>query len=138
MVVCNVVVPQALWFRKVRGRLGVVFAISILVNVGMWFERFVIIVSSLERDFLPSSWAGFTPTLTDLGTFLGSFGLFFTLFLLFCRFVPVIAMAEVKAVVSHETPPRATTPSAPDPEGTASPVPVAEHAAVGSDERGGS
>ena len=142
MVVCNVLVPQALWSPKVRGRLGLVFAIAILVNVGMWFERFVIIVSSLERDFLPSSWASFTPTLLDIGTFLGSFGLFFTLFLLFCRFVPVIAMAEVKAVVSHETPPRRSSPHGLPPH--AAPDELSPHGAdavgaVGaSDERGAS
>ncbi len=102
MVLCNVLVPQALWSRKVRGNLLLVFGISILVNVGMWFERFVIIAGSLMRDFLPSSWADYTPTLTDFGTLIGSFGLFFTLFLLFCRFVPAIAMSEVKATVVHE------------------------------------
>jgi molybdopterin-containing oxidoreductase family membrane subunit len=114
MVGCNVVVPQLLWSPRIRNHLGVVFVITILVNVGMWFERFVIIVSSLERDFLPSSWATFSPTLLDIGTFVGSFGLFFTLFLLFCRFVPVIAISEVKAVVSHEMPrPAAGTPGHP-------------------------
>jgi hypothetical protein len=104
MVLCNVLVPQALWSGRVRSRLGLVFAISILVNVGMWFERFVIIAGTLERDFLPSSWAGYVPTLAEVGTLVGSFGLFFTLFLLFCRFVPVIAMSEVKATVAHEEP----------------------------------
>jgi len=69
------------------------------VNVGMWFERFVIVVTSLHRDFLPSSWALYVPTWTDLGMFLGSFGLFFTLFLLFIRFMPIVAMAEVKSVM---------------------------------------
>ena len=143
MVFCNVIVPQVLWSPKVRGRLGIVFAITILVNVGMWFERFVIIVSSLERDFLPSSWATFTPTLTDIGTFLGSFGLFFTLFLLFCSFVPVIAMAEVKSVVSHETPPRAPARGGPARHDAATDVratvdAVAHVDAVAADERGAS
>jgi molybdopterin-containing oxidoreductase family membrane subunit len=73
----------------------------VLVNVGMWMERFVIIVGSLERDFLPSSWSSYTPTLIELATFAGSFGLFFTCFLLFCRILPVIAMAEVKGVLSR-------------------------------------
>jgi molybdopterin-containing oxidoreductase family membrane subunit len=101
MVGCNVVVPQLLWFRKVRATVVAVFAICILVNVGMWFERFVIIVSSLQRDFLPSSWASYAPTLVEIATLLGSFGLFFTLFLVFCRFLPMIAIAEVKSVSGY-------------------------------------
>ena len=100
MVTCNVVIPQLLWFRQVRRKIAVVFIISIFVNIGMWFERFVIIVTSLHRDFLPSSWAHYVPTTIEFATFIGSFGLFFTCFLLFCRFVPVIAMAEVKGVLN--------------------------------------
>ena len=100
MVLCNVLLPQLLWFKRVRAHLGVVFALSLAVNVGMWFERFVIIAGSLQRDFVPSSWADYAPTLVEIGTLLGSFGLFFTLFLLFCRFVPMVAMAEVKGVLS--------------------------------------
>ena len=100
MVGCNVGISQLLWFRKVRANLVVVFIIAILINVGMWFERFVIIVISLHRDFLPSSWASYAPTLIEVATFVGSFGLFFTCFLLFCRFVPVIAISEVKGVLS--------------------------------------
>ena len=99
MVACNVLVPQLLWFPRVRRTTLVVFIISLLVNVGMWFERFIIIVSSLERDFLPSSWASYAPTSIELATLAGSFGLFFTCFLLFCRFVPVIAIAEIKGVL---------------------------------------
>ncbi len=99
MVFCNVIAPQAIWFTWVRQRVWVMFAIAIFVNIGMWFERFVIVVTSLHRDFLPSSWAMFTPTWVDLGMLLGSFGLFFTLFLLFCRFLPMVAMAEVKTVM---------------------------------------
>jgi molybdopterin-containing oxidoreductase family membrane subunit len=99
MVACNVLIPQLLWFRRVRCQLLTVFAISIVINIGMWMERFVIIVSSLERDFLPSSWSSYTPTLIEIATLIGSFGLFFTCFLLFCRLLPVIAMAEVKAVL---------------------------------------
>ena len=99
MVACNVAVPQLLWFRKVRDNLALVFAISILINVGMWFERFVIIVTSLSRDYLPSSWASYSPTIIEIATFAGTFGLFFTLFLLFCRFLPVIAISEVKGVL---------------------------------------
>jgi Ni/Fe-hydrogenase subunit HybB-like protein len=100
MVVCNVLIPQLFWFRRVRQRLLLVFLVCVLVNVGMWMERFVIIVSSLERDFLPSTWTGYTPTLIELATLLGSFGLFFTLFLIFCRLLPVIAMAEIKGVLN--------------------------------------
>lgn len=101
MVTCNVLVPQVLWFKRVRSNLVAVFVVSLLVNVGMWFERFVIIVTSLHRDYLPSSWADYAPTSIELATLVGSFGLFFTCFLLFCRFVPVIAMAEVKGVLSY-------------------------------------
>jgi len=101
MVGCNVLVPQLLWFRGVRRRIGIVFVLSLLVNVGMWFERFVIIVTSLHRDFLPSSWASYRPTIVEVSTLAGSFGLFFTCFLIFCRILPVIAMGEVKAVLHH-------------------------------------
>jgi molybdopterin-containing oxidoreductase family membrane subunit len=90
------------WFRRVRRSALAIFVITIFVNIGMWFERFVIIVTSLHRDFLPASWAGYQPTLIEISTLIGSFGLFFTLFLLFCRFLPVIAMAEVKGVLKHE------------------------------------
>jgi Ni/Fe-hydrogenase subunit HybB-like protein len=100
MVACNVLIPQLLWFPAVRRRLLLVFAISVLVNLGMWMERFVIIVGSLERDFLPSTWAGYAPTLIEIATLLGSFGLFFSCFLAFCRLMPVIAMAEVKGVLA--------------------------------------
>ncbi|MCA9055467.1 MAG: polysulfide reductase NrfD, partial [Planctomycetaceae bacterium] len=96
MVSCNVVIPQLLWIKSVRTTLPLVFVIAIVVNIGMWFERFVIIVTSLHRDFLPSSWASYTPTTIEIATFVGSFGLFFTLFLIFCRIAPAIAIAEVK------------------------------------------
>ncbi len=99
MVTCNVLVPQIFWFKRARTNVAVLWVASILVNVGMWFERFVIVVSSLSRDFLPSSWGYYTPTAVDLLTLLGSFGLFFTLFLLFLRFLPMVGMAEVKAVM---------------------------------------
>ena len=102
MVSCNVAVPQLLWFKKCRTTPWMMFIIAILVNVGMWFERFVIIVTSLSRDFLPSSWGQFVPTKIDILMLAGSFGLFFTLFLLFCRYLPMVAMAEVKAVLPHE------------------------------------
>jgi Ni/Fe-hydrogenase subunit HybB-like protein len=104
MVCCNVFVPQLLWFRRVRAYVPAVFAICILVNVGMWFERFIIIVTSLSRDFIPANWFHYAPTRVEVATLLGSFGLFFTLFLLFCRFIPVIAVAEVKGVLKYGKP----------------------------------
>ncbi len=102
MVTCNVISPQIFWFKRFRTSVPVMFTISILVNIGMWFERFVIIVSSLHRDFLPSSWGYFRPTLVDILTFAGSFGLFLTLFLLFVRFLPMIAISEVKGMMAAE------------------------------------
>lgn len=99
MVTCNVLAPQFLWLRAVRQRIWLIFAVAVMVSIGMWFERFVIVVTSLHQDFLPSSWAMFAPTWVDLVMFLGSFGLFFTLFLLFCRYLPMVAMAEVKTVM---------------------------------------
>jgi molybdopterin-containing oxidoreductase family membrane subunit len=104
MVTCNVIVPQLLWFPRVRRTVGAIFVISLFVNVGMWFERFVIIVTSLHRDFLPSNWSGYAPTRIEVAILLGSFGLFFTCFLLFCRFLPVIAVAEVKGVLKNAWP----------------------------------
>lgn len=99
MVACNVIIPQAFWFQRVRTYLPAVFVICVLVNLGMWFERFIIIVTSLERDFLPTSWADYAPTSIELATLAGSFGLFFTCFLVFCRFLPVTAIAEVKSIL---------------------------------------
>ena len=96
---CNVFVPQIHWFKKMRTSIPVMFVASLLVNVGMWFERFVIITTSLHRDFLPSNWGMFIPTAVDLGILLGSFGMFFTLVLIFVRVLPVISMTEVKAVM---------------------------------------
>ena len=99
MVSCNVLVPQIFWFKKCRTSIPIMFVATIFINIGMWFERFVIIVTSLHDDFLPSSWGMFEPTLVDMGLYLGTFGLFFTLFLLFIRWVPMIAIAEVKATL---------------------------------------
>jgi Ni/Fe-hydrogenase subunit HybB-like protein len=104
MISCNVLLPQLFWFKKIRRSIPMMLFIVIFVNVGMWFERFVIIVTSLHRDFLPSSWRMYTPTLVDLGILLGSFGLFFTLVLLFTRTLPVVSMAEVKAVILGSQP----------------------------------
>lgn len=99
MVTCNVLVPQFFWFKKCRQNPWIIVGLCILVNVGMWFERFVIVVTSLSRSFLPSSWDYFKPTLWDAGLLAGSFGLFITLFVLFCRYLPVVAIAEVKATL---------------------------------------
>lgn len=104
MVSCNVLFPQLFWIRRIRRSIPLMFVIVILVNVGMWFERFVITVTSLHRDFLPSSWGYYSPTLIDIGILAGSFGLFFTLTLLFTRTLPVVSMAEVKAVVEGAQP----------------------------------
>ena len=102
MVSCNVIIPQLFWIRKVRTTPWMIFILSIFVNIGMWFERFVIIVTSLHRDYLPSSWAMYSPTFVEVAIFLGSFGLFFTCFLIFTRLLPVIAASEVKGVLKHE------------------------------------
>ncbi|HEY1588268.1 MAG TPA: hydrogenase, partial [Rhodanobacter sp.] len=100
---CNVIAIQALWSARVRAHHGWVFAIGLLVLIGMWFERFMLIVSSLYRDFLPSSWGMFYPTLWDLLFLFGSIGLFFLLFLLFVRWLPMVSMAELRKLVhSHE------------------------------------
>jgi Ni/Fe-hydrogenase subunit HybB-like protein len=104
MVSCNVITPQLFWIKKIRTSIMATWVLSIFVNIGMWFERFVIIVTSLHRDFLPSSWGYFRPTIIDISTFLGTFGLFFTLFLLFMRFLPVIAISEVKGVMPEADP----------------------------------
>ena len=101
MVTCNVVIPQLFWIKKCRTTPWIMVVICIFVNIGMWFERFVITITSLCRDFVPSSWAYFHPTGVDIMMLIGSFGLFTTLFLLFCRFLPVIAMAEVKSIMPH-------------------------------------
>ena len=104
MVSCNVIIPQLFWFKKIRRTIPAMLVIVILVNVGMWFERFVITVSSLHRDFLPSSWGYFVPSIFDLGTLIGSFGLFFTLVLIFTKTLPVVAMSEIKAVAEGAQP----------------------------------
>jgi molybdopterin-containing oxidoreductase family membrane subunit len=99
MMTCNVISPQLFWIRKIRTSIIASFMLSIVVNVGMWFERFVIIVTSLHRDYLPSSWAMFYPTFYDVGEYLFSLGFFFTAFLLFAKFFPVVNMAEVKSII---------------------------------------
>jgi molybdopterin-containing oxidoreductase family membrane subunit len=103
MMTCNVISPQLFWIKKIRTSIVATFILSIVVNIGMWFERFVIIVTSLHRDYLPSSWVMFYPTWVDVGIYLFTFGLFFTLFLLFAKFFPVINMAEIKSIVKSSS-----------------------------------
>jgi Ni/Fe-hydrogenase subunit HybB-like protein len=98
MMTCNVISPQLLWIKKLRRNLAFTFVLSIFINIGMWFERFVIVVTSLHRDYLPSSWSMYKPTIVEVAIYLGTFGLFFTLFFIFIRVFPVIAIAEVKSV----------------------------------------
>ncbi len=104
MVSCNVISPQLIWFKSIRRNVVWLFIISIFVNIGMWFERFVITVTSLHHDFLPSSWDYYSPTIWDVSTLLGSFGLFFTLFCLFVRYLPTVAIGEVKSVMPQADP----------------------------------
>jgi len=99
MVTCNVFVPQIFWFKRLRTSLPVMFVAALLVNVGMWMERFVIIITSLSEDYLPGSWGYYSPTFWDWLLTIGAFGLFLTLFTLFVRFLPMVAMAEVKGVL---------------------------------------
>jgi Ni/Fe-hydrogenase subunit HybB-like protein len=99
LMVCNVIVPQALWSRRVRSNTKLLFGIAIVVNIGMWLERFVIVVTSLHRDYLPSSWGMYEPTGWDWATYLGTIGLFFMLLLLFIRFLPLISIFEVRALL---------------------------------------
>lgn len=99
---CNVVVPQIMWFKPMRRNLVVIFIVSILVNVGMWFERYVIVVTSLNRDFVPSAWGVYNFKWTDIMLTVGSFGLFLMMFLLFCRVLPTVSMFEIKAVMDPD------------------------------------
>jgi Ni/Fe-hydrogenase subunit HybB-like protein len=104
MVSCNVIFPQLFWFKKFRRTIPLMFILGVFVNVGMWFERFVITVTSLSRDYLPSSWAYYTPTITDFAILIGSFGFFFTFLLLFTKTLPVVSIVEVKAVLDGAQP----------------------------------
>jgi Ni/Fe-hydrogenase subunit HybB-like protein len=99
LILCNIIVPQILWVKRMRHSTLVLFLVSLVVGVGMWLERFVIIVTSLHRDFLPSSWAMYRPTLIDFSTFFGTIGLFFTLLLLFIRFLPIISIFEMRTIL---------------------------------------
>lgn len=104
MMFCNVISPQIFWFKKMRHNYIVVFIVCQFVNAGMWFERFVIIGTTLAQDFLPSSWGHYTPSWVEVFTFIGTFGMFITLFLLFMRFLPMITIFEVKAVKPEADP----------------------------------
>ncbi|HEX8921505.1 MAG TPA: NrfD/PsrC family molybdoenzyme membrane anchor subunit, partial [Pyrinomonadaceae bacterium] len=99
LILCNVIVPQFLWSKKIRSNLLILWIISIIVGIGMWLERFVIIVTSLHRDFLPSSWGMYSPTMWDWTMFIGTIGLFFALLFLFIRFLPIISIFEMRTIL---------------------------------------
>jgi molybdopterin-containing oxidoreductase family membrane subunit len=103
MMTCNVISPQLFWWKRLRTNIVATFVLSIIVNIGMWFERFVIIVTSIHRDYLPSSWSMFYPTMYDVGEYILTFGFFFTAFFLFAKFFPVINMAEVKSIIKSSS-----------------------------------
>ena len=103
MMTCNVISPQLMWIKKLRRNIIFTFILSIFVNIGMWFERFVIIVTSLHRDYLPSSWSMFSPTFVDIGIYIGTIGFFMVLFLLYSRTFPVIAQAELKTILKSSS-----------------------------------
>ena len=108
LIACNIVTPQFLWFRKVRSKVGAIFAIAMVVNMGMWLERFVIVVTSLNRDFMPSAWRMYYPTRWDIFTFVGTIGLFLFLVFLFIRFLPLISIFEMRTLVAIEDEKKAT------------------------------
>jgi molybdopterin-containing oxidoreductase family membrane subunit len=99
LILCNIITPQFLWSKRVRSNLLVLWLISIVVSIGMWLERFVIVVTSLHRDFLPSSWGMYQPTQWDWAMFVGSIGFFFTLIFLFIRFLPMISIFEMRTIL---------------------------------------
>jgi len=101
LIFCNLIVPQLLWFDKIQSSIPALFGIAIVVSIGMWLERFIIVVTSLSRDFLPSSWHMYYPTIWDWSTFLGTIGLFFALLFLFVRVLPAISIFEMRALVSE-------------------------------------
>jgi molybdopterin-containing oxidoreductase family membrane subunit len=102
MFICNAIVPQLMWFKKIRSNLLVVFIISILINIGMWFERFNIVITSLSKDYLPSAWASYSPTFVEVAVYLGTIGIFIFGVLLFFKYIPMIAISEVKAVNKYQ------------------------------------
>src|SRR5262249_34973273 len=111
LIACNVVIPQSLWFKLVRNNVPLLFAVSIVVLLGMWLERFVIVITSLHRDFLPSSWGMYSPTFWDWATLVGSLGLFACLLFLFLRVLPAISMSEMRELVEETEGEEATAAS---------------------------
>jgi Ni/Fe-hydrogenase subunit HybB-like protein len=99
LILCNIVIPQVLWFKRVRTSVAALFVIAIIVNIGMWLERFIIVVTSLHRDFTPSACGNYAPTFWDWSTFIGTMGLFLSLLFLFLRFLPMISIAEMRAIL---------------------------------------
>ena len=102
LILCNVLIPQTLWFKSVRQNIELLWCITIVVNVGMWLERFVIVVTSLHRDFLPSSWGMYYPTIWDWMTYIGTIGFFLLCILLFIRVLPAISIFEMRELVHEE------------------------------------
>ena len=101
MMTCNVITPQLFWVKKIRTSVIATFIISIFVNIGMWFERFVIIATTLARDYLPSSWSFYVPSIVEVGIYIGTLGIFFTFYLIFVRIAPVVAIAEIKHILKN-------------------------------------
>jgi len=101
LIACNIVIPQVLWSRRVRNSVPILFVVALIVNVGMWLERFVIVVVSLHRDYIPSAWGTYMPTRWDWATYVGTIGLFLTLFYLFIRFLPMISIVEMRSLVEE-------------------------------------
>ena len=108
MITCNAIIPQLFWSKKIRKNITLVFIISIFINIGMWFERYVIVVTSLSKDFLPSAWAGYHPTLVERAVFTGTLGIFILGVLLFFRYIPMIAIHEVKGILKDTSKTRRT------------------------------
>jgi molybdopterin-containing oxidoreductase family membrane subunit len=104
MFTANAVIPQLFWFKAVRKRMWIVFIISIIINIGMWFERFNIVVTTLSRDYLPAAWANYSPTYVEIGFFVGTLGMFLAGVLLFFRYIPMIAISELKSVAKFDKP----------------------------------
>ena len=111
LIFCNIAVPQLLWSERVKANVPLLFGISLVVNVGMWLERFVIVITSLHRDFLPSSWGMYYPTWVDWALYVGSLGLFFTLLFFFIRLLPMISIFEMRTIVPSPKPQPAPAPS---------------------------
>jgi molybdopterin-containing oxidoreductase family membrane subunit len=101
MITCNAIIPQLFWFKKIRKNLTIVFIMSIFINIGMWYERYVIVVTSLSKDFLPASWASYTPTIHDRALFIGTLGIFLLGILFFFRFIPMMAVSELKGIAKE-------------------------------------